>query len=162
MDAQWRSARTQPSIQRIDSTRRLAGSFELAMAMAALLVLTGCGSKSDRLQVSGEVSLDGTPVMKGSINLTLLGGKKLASSGAKIRDGKFLIPQEKGLLPGTYNVVISAPDMAAVRDSARGPGAAFAPELIPPEYNTNSEKTIDVTADGENHFVFDIVNDKAR
>lgn len=121
-------------------------------AVMLFLVLSGvmgCGPKSDLLGVTGEVSLDGTPVKNGSIQLTSLGAAKLSATGALIQDGKYEIPQAKGLPPGKYQIMISSGD-----DNAQAGGPAR--ELIPPEFNANSQKTVDVTVDGENHFVFDI------
>ena len=149
------------------SPRLVDGSFALAIVAATILVATGlgatgCDSPTGRMEVSGEVSFNGTELKSGSIRLTLMGDEKLFSSGAMIRDGKYLIPREKGLWPGKYHVVISAADEDApevrVRDSSGRLGPPVAPELIPPEYNINSQKTIEVTSDGENHFVFDIMN----
>jgi hypothetical protein len=128
-----------------------------------LVVLGGCGPKSDRLAVSGKVTLNGAPLDIGSIRFTSVSGQKLFSSGAVIDSGEFHIPQEKGLPPGKYQLEISAPDTNAPPVVYRGaPGEPrlppTAPERIPPEYNTSSKHTIEVTADGDNQFVFDIVN----
>jgi hypothetical protein len=78
-----------------------------------------------------------------------------------IQNGQFDVPQEKGLPPGTYVVEISAPDTKGplvVHKSAPGEPALppTARERIPPEYNSKSKQTIEVTADGDNHFDFDI------
>ena len=42
------------------------------------------------------------------------------------------------------------------RSSRRACLASHMPERIPPEFNVNSKKTVDVIADSENHFVFEI------
>jgi len=167
MNAQRLLASLPPRIPQIPSPRLADGSFGLAIVAATILVATGlgatgCDSPTGRMEVSGEVSFNGTELKSGSIRLTLMGDEKLFSSGAMIRDGKYLIPREKGLWPGKYYVVISAPDEDApeirVRDISGRLGPPAAPELIPSEYNTHSQKTIEVTSDGENHFVFDIMN----
>lgn len=118
----------------------------------ALLLFAGCGPQSNLLGVSGQVILRGVPVKTGSIQLTSLGEGKIFASGAEIKDGEFDIPAAKGLPPGEYLIVISAADPTAPR---MPDGAAR--ELIPAEYNAESQKTVDLTVDGENHFVFDIV-----
>ena len=127
-----------------------------------LLALLGCGPRSDRLAISGSVKLDGTPLDGGSIRFTSLSAEKKLASGAMVQNGEYNIPQEKGLTPGTYHVEISAPDNAAppimVRATPGGPGIPTQPERIPPEYNVDSKQTIEVTADGDNHFDFDIVS----
>jgi hypothetical protein len=139
------------------ATLRLAAA---SLILTGLTVLTGCGPRSDRLEVTGTVTLDGAPV-DGSIRLTSTGSEKLYASGAVIENGQFTVPQEKGLPPGTYVVEISSPDASAPPVRARtAPGEpampALAPERIPPEYSTEGKHTIDVTADGDNHFTFDI------
>jgi hypothetical protein len=130
-----------------------------------LLVAAGCGPKSDRLQVSGTVSLDGSPLDGGSIRFTST-GEKLASSGAMVKVGEYLIPQEKGLPPGNYQVQITAADEAAapiiIRTGPGDPGTPTQPERIPAEYNSASKHTVDVTVEGDNHFVFDIVRKQAK
>jgi hypothetical protein len=117
--------------------------------------------------VNGEVTLDGAPLDQGAIRLTSTGSEKLFASGAVVRDGKFHVPQEKGLPPGTYRVEISSPDTAAppvVYKSAPGEPTLppTAPERIPPEYNSKSKQTIEVTTAGDNNFKFDIVRHGAR
>jgi hypothetical protein len=104
--------------------------------------------------------LDGAP-LDGTIRFTSTGDGKLIASGATIESGQFVIPQEKGLPPGKYVVEISSPDTAAPPVRARSaPGEPAlpptAPERVPAEYNTEGKHTIDVTADGDNHFTFDI------
>ncbi len=131
----------------------------LAMAVAALAAISGCGAKSDRFEVSGTVTLDGQPLDDAAIRLTSLGVDK-ASAGAVIQGGEFRIPQDKGLRAGDYQVEINAPDNEGPPVMSPGPGGGIptARERVPAEYNVNSEKTITVTADGDNHCVFDIVS----
>jgi hypothetical protein len=163
-----------PMSERAQSTGSLTARLDrvvgrrLKYALAIVfVVLAGCGPKSDRLAVSGKVTLNSAPLDSGSIRFTSVAGQKLFSSGAVIGDGEFHIPQEKGLPPGTYQLEISAPDTNAPPVVYRGaPGEPrlppTAPERIPPEYNTNSKHTIEVAADGDNHFVFDIVSKRVE
>jgi hypothetical protein len=138
-----------------------------AILAVVIVLLAGCGRRSDRLAVSGEVTLDGAPLDQGSIRLTSTGSGKLFASGAMIRDGKFHVPQDKGLPAGTFRVEISSPDTTAppvVYKVAPGEPALppTAPERIPPDYNSNSKQTIELTTDGDNHFKFDIVRHRAQ
>jgi hypothetical protein len=135
--------------------------------MALLLALTllptaGCGPRSDRLAVSGNVTLDGAPLDSGSIRLTSIGGEKLVSSGAMIQNGAYQIPQEKGLVAGTYHVELSSPDKqapAAMDDGTPdGRGIPIAPNRIPAAYNVDSKQTIEVTPDGDNQFDFNVIS----
>lgn len=143
--------------------RRLLGS-----ACVLLLVFTiGCGPRSNRLAVDGEVNLDGTPLDDGSIRLTTSGTGKLYATGAMIHGGKFHIPQESGLPPGTYRVEISAPNTKVPPIAQKvAPGEPAlpptAPERIPAEYNSASKHTVEVSADGDNEFKFDIASRPGR
>jgi hypothetical protein len=135
------------------------GSFVLVLL--ALVAQAGCGPQSDRLAVSGNVTLDGVALDSGSIRFTSLGGQ-LISSGAMIRGGAFNIPQEKGLLPGKYHLEINSPDEKAApiiyRSEPGAPGIPTQPERIPAEYNVSSKQTVDVSTASDNHFKFEIVS----
>ena len=135
-------------------------------ALITCLLLLGCGRGSDRLAISGNVTLDGSPLDGGAIRLTSLPGEKQFATGAEIKNGEFDIPRSKGLPPGTYHLEISAPDNSAAPVMSRGApgerGIPTQPERIPPEYNIESKKTLEITADGDNHFVFEIVSRSAK
>lgn len=121
--------------------------------LVAVIGMVGCGPKSNLLGVAGEVTLDGTPVKSGSIEFTSVGSEKLFASGAPIRDGRYEIPQAKGLPPGKYLVVLSAPQASST------PGGAGM-EMMPLEYNAMSKVTVDLSPDSDNHFPFDVVTKK--
>lgn len=139
----------------------------LALLWAALIGLAGCGPATDRLPLSGTVTLDGSPLDEGSIRLeSRVGGKILVAVGS-IKSGEFDIPREKGLPPGVYHVEISSPDTKAPLVAQRGVagergGPPTAPERIPAEYNVESKHTIEVTPNGENHFDFTILSRPSR
>lgn len=141
----------------------LAGVLLVAVGLG---LLTGCGPRSDRLAISGKVTLDGVPLDSGSIRFTSAAGQRLLASGALIRDGQYNVPEEKGLRPGTYLVRITSPDLDAppvmMPKTPSGPSFPVPPERIPPEYNVDSQQTIEVTIDGDNHFEFDIKSQSAR
>lgn len=135
---------------------RLSWPWYVALLLA--IALSGCG-KSDplgRQAVSGVVTLDGQPLEQGAITF-LPQEKKATSGGAVITNGKYAVPREQGLAPGKYKITITASKGGAV-SSGEAPGMPVAAvELIPAEYNTKSDKTVDVTAQGPNAFNFDIV-----
>jgi hypothetical protein len=137
----------------------------LLVAMG-LLASLGCRPRSDRLPISGNVTLNGTPLDSGSVRFSSTGGEKIFATGAMIQNGGYHIPQEKGLPPGTYHLEINSPDAKAplvAAPAAPGePTIRTAPERIPSEYNVNSKKTIEVTADGKNNFDFEIVSRTAK
>ncbi len=126
----------------------------------AAILLTGCGPDTGLLGISGEVSLDGVPIERGTIRLSSTEGVKQSATGAMIKDGKYAIPREKGLLPGTYHISITAVDDDAPRiilkDASGKPAGSVAKELIPAKYNVKSEETVELTPEGDNHFVFEI------
>jgi hypothetical protein len=133
--------------------------LQITLLVVGTCISIGCGPHTDRLAVSGKVTLNGEPLDGGSIQFTSLGEKKM-NGGAMINGGQYNIPQEKGLLPGTYHLEIYAPDNAAkpilYRSSPDSPGVMTQPERVPPEYNISSKKTIEVKPGGDNRFDFDI------
>jgi hypothetical protein len=138
----------------------------IALVMSMLVLCAGCGPRSDRLELSGAVTLDGAPLDGGSIQFSSLEGEKLIGTGAMISGGEYFVTQEKGLPPGTYRVEISAPDTSVPPVRLRTPsgelGIPTAPERIPAEYNVNSNQTIQVDDDSDNHFEFDIMSKPSR
>ena len=133
----------------------------LAGLLAAFPSLSGCGNQSgpDRQPVSGSVTFEGGPLDQGTIQFTPTGTSGIGS-GAAISDGRYTIPQDKGLPPGQYRVMIfsakldaDASEMAVVGP----PGSAeLMPERIPPEYNALSEITVEVRSGEDNQFDFTI------
>jgi len=73
-----------------------------------------------------------------------------------IEDGKFTIPAQKGLPPGEYIVRISASNPDAEQVRLPGESNQIAAELIPPEFNVDSDVKFTVTLDGDNVFTLDI------
>jgi hypothetical protein len=128
----------------------------------ALIATLGCGPTTDRLPITGKVSLDGVPLDSGSIRFTSRPGEKLQAAGAMIHNGAYEVPAEKGLLPGVYIVQISSPDTKAppimVGGENGSPRFPVAPERIPPEYSETGEKTIELSRDGESEFNFDVAS----
>lgn len=133
-----------------------------AWSLVGLAVCLGCGPKTDRLPISGKVTLDGVPLDSGSIRFNSQPGEKLQSAGAMISAGSFVIPAEKGLLPGVYIVQISSPDNDAppimIGGENGSPRFPVAPERIPPEYSEGSDKTVELTRDGGGEFNFDLTS----
>jgi hypothetical protein len=148
----------------ISSSPIMSTSILRLALLAASLVLAGCGPHTDRQPVKGKITLDGAPIDGGVIRFSSIGEMKI-SSGAAVNGGLYSIPAEKGLPPGTYRIAISAPDMSGKMISARTPDgkpAGMAPaERVPDEYNSDSKRTVEVVAAGDNHFDFDIVTKAA-
>ena len=119
----------------------------------------GCGQpKTDRLPVSGEVTLDAQPLDDASIQFSSVPGATASASGAVIVDGKYDIPAEHGLLPGTYDVRIFAP-LPLKPDPNAPPGLySFLPpeERVPAKYNIHTELKAEVARDSDNRFNFEL------
>lgn len=67
----------------------------------------GCGN-SGRAAVKGQITVDGAPLPDGSIDFIPVEKGAAATAGAKITQGAYAIPAERGLLPGEYQVQIRA------------------------------------------------------
>jgi hypothetical protein len=116
----------------------------VAFAVLAVVWFAGCDSAPKRYKVSGTVKYKGEPIKYGSIQFR---GDK-ASSGGPITDGKYEIPAEAGLFPGSYRVSINYPDPKTPQPKAgEAPGVAITPkEMLPKEYNDDSKLTADIKA----------------
>ena len=125
---------------------------------ALFVIVAGCSSGGDAEPVTGTVTFDGAPLADGRITFEPA-GQQGSGGGAVIADGSYSVPGgDVGLLPGSYRVSISAVGGGSSADDAPGAGgpAAMGSELIPAKYNTDSELTAEVTADGDNTFDFDL------
>lgn len=124
--------------------------------LSILASCQGCwGSTTNQEPVTGTVTLDAQPLTRGTITFAPIA--KGRSAGATIEDGEFSIARQDGPEPGTYQVSISARVPTGRKlENPSNPGE-FAEELqqiLPPRYNSRSELTAEVRADGENHFEF--------
>jgi hypothetical protein len=134
--------------------------------MAVFLLLAGgCGdSTGGRQEISGTVTLKGQPLDEGFIQFLPLDNAspdQLATrSGAMIQNGKYLIPKEKGLVPGKYRVVISSGEKKGPISDAEaggpGPKSIFSKERIPADYNLKTKQVVEVKEGGPNQFDYAI------
>lgn len=134
--------------------------FLLVVPLLTLSVcVVGCGPENElgRLPFSGTVTLDGKPLKSGSISLEPT-GEEGTRGGATITDGQFAVEEMNGLPPGEYLVRINAASGADAPPEDQPPGESnvIQKELIPANYNTNSEETITISEGKENIFKFDI------
>jgi hypothetical protein len=139
---------------------RCPASCKSGLAIA-LILLSGCGGADPlgRQAISGTVTLNGQPVDNGAIAFEPLDLQKGVGSGANIVGGKYSIPQQQGLTPGKYLVRISSADRSQAEPVEEMPGEApkmMAKERIPAHWNLKSEQQIEVTADGDHVYDFDI------
>lgn len=132
----------------------------LALVGVCLLGASGCAKKNTtgRQRVSGKVTLQSAPLDSGSIQFMPAEPGGQFGGGGVIANGEYAIPEAQGLPVGRYKVLISSgqPDAEVQEGELPGESGPPAEDRIPPEYNVNSEKFVDVSTDKENVFNFDI------
>lgn len=123
-----------------------------------LLLLTGgCGSGTDKLEVSGTVTFKNKPLDQGVIQFEPLDPTLGTGSGDIIKDGKYRIPREKGLKAGKYLVRISSGEPGSqAAPPVPGESGPPAKERIPPEYNRQSKQKVEVGVGKPNVIDFNI------
>jgi hypothetical protein len=137
------------------SHRTRTGLVAVALLLAAHVA--GCDS-SNRVAVSGTVTLNGQPLTNATIQFFRV-GETAPAGGAVVTDGKYELPAHPGLPPGTYKVSISSPigngggSFTAAQGAASTPATGFK-DRVPAKYNTDTELRADVTAAGPNKFDF--------
>jgi hypothetical protein len=137
--------------------------------VALLLTAVGCERRDryGREALAGTVTFGGQPVDEGSIQFWPTEPGAPWRSGAMIVDGKYQVPREQGLPPGTYRVVISSPGPDSTGppltpeqlwkySRERRLTSGLAQERIPAAYNSASRVDIEVRAGEENLFDFAI------
>jgi hypothetical protein len=117
----------------------------LLLVLAALYGVAGCSDGPPYGDVTGEVTLDDTPLREGVVRFVPVAGNTPTAS-ALIENGQF-----SGRVPvGDHRVEISSPKLPkginTSREMKRGTvdeGVAL-DDLIPERYNTKSELTVTV------------------
>ncbi len=88
-----------------------------------LLLFAGCAEKDDgRYDLSGVVTIDGKPIPVGEISFEPDGksGNKGPASFVPIKDGKYTVKGESGVIGGKYTVTIIGFDGVAVGEASDG------------------------------------------
>jgi len=140
-----------------DLTARRTGRVGAGALLAAGCLLAGACEDADplgRREVSGTVRLDGELLESGVIHFEPQAGGGQAT-GTVIRDGRFELPAEHGLPPGTYTVSISSPEPTG-QEPSMDEYVPAPPERIPKQYNVKTTLTAEVTPAGANRFEFDL------
>jgi hypothetical protein len=120
----------------------------LAATLVAISAL-GCGANDGKSDVSGLVTVDGTPVSGGSISFTPVGGRG-PSAGGVISEGRY----QTRVVPGPVKVAISVQKVVGERKLYRAPNSPVQQvieESLPPRYNEATELQIDVREDSSEH-----------
>jgi hypothetical protein len=129
----------------------------LVLASTSLL-LSGCGGNG-RQKVVGTVTVDAAPLENGTINFRPAPGSKANSSGAGIRDGRFEVPAEKGLMPGEYQVTIQG--FHKTGRMVRDPQMGQIEEIVPMQFNESGARTVTIVQ-GKNDLEFTLTQRKGK
>jgi hypothetical protein len=160
---------SEPNLSReIDSretSMHLRRMFRIALVLGGILTVAGCGSENPlgRKAVSGNVTLDGGALDQVNIEFhpTFEGG---VQSGGRIVSGSYSIPAREGVTLGKYRVSISDFVPTPPLPPGHMPGDPLSPSpkpKVPPEWNSKSQRTVEVKKDGPFKFDFDILTKKS-
>jgi hypothetical protein len=135
------------------------------LVLAAISV--GCRARSDLAAIKGRVRFkSGEAIKRGTIEYATTNPAAANQSGARIVDGAYEIPQEKGLRAGKYIVRIYAPaSMLSPQGAAGAPGMRptggvqgpkLPEERVSAEFNSQSKLLVDVTDEAVQTFDFEV------
>src|SRR5262245_31600177 len=110
----------------------------VACVMGLGLAIAGCGTKTNKLEVTGKVTFDDKDVPDGEIKF-IPENKDLAAEGGKIKDGKYAVKVNSG----KYRVEIRATREVPGKKDPMGTGPLI-DEYIPERYNAKSDLSADV------------------
>lgn len=144
----------------------------------SLLLLSGCGSKTDRRALHGRVQIDGEAIAQGSISFLPAKGSSGPAANTAVVDGEYGFTDETGPYSGPHRVLIDvdpqprpdeaeeegpAEDVKAIDVNAARAGAARSrPPRLRGEPTTKGstkrhwELEYTVPEDGENRKDFDL------
>src|SRR5436309_3067982 len=130
------------------------------VVVVGMLTPAGCGGPGDELPrqaVSGSVTLKGQPLPQGTIQFLPTTDKQPTAGAVEIKDGKYSLPREQGLVPGSYKVMISSvKDPGAQQGPDDLPGKPGPPskDLIAAKYNVKTNLTAEVKEGAANTLAF--------
>jgi hypothetical protein len=130
----------------------------VVVLISSLGLVAGCGGDPlGRQAVSGTIEFKGQPLDQGRIHFAPT-EKGPTESGATIENGRYEIPRDSGLVPGTYKVTVWSYDQKGPKvqadDMPGDPGNTQFKERIPAKFNTKTTLTAEVKKDGPNVFDF--------
>lgn len=137
-----------------------------ALVLLTTLAVGGCGSDPSvpadpytRVPISGTVTLNGTPLAEGMIQLDPAAETKGPTVSGDISQGKFTIGQPQGPVAGKYKVKVSGIPPAKVNENEQPGGTPKrAPDPVPAKYNTASTLETDIPAGGASNLDFPLKN----
>jgi len=147
-------------MQTIRKHRLILGTVAAVTCYTA--VLTGCDGRVSKVAVSGSVTYDGEPIADGQVAFEPRGEGRMEFG--IITDGKYSIPQEFGLVPGTYLIRITGNrptgqmaklDSFVTDDRSR----EIFEQFLPAKYNAASQLEVEIPA--ESHVTQDFQLEKS-
>jgi hypothetical protein len=114
----------------------------VCVVLAASCIGCGRGDGVDRVMLSGTVTYDGQAVEVGQIRFIPQPGTEAPLTVEKINDGRYETETTGGVPVGTHRVEITGYDRENYENTPVGPGAAPPEQLLPPQYNRESDLTI--------------------
>lgn len=136
--------------------RLVCRSAAAAVGLATMLGGVGCGGP-DKRAVSGSVTLEGKPLDEAVIMFVPI-DIQAGKTGAAIKQGRYEVPRDVGLLPGRYRVEIAddPPIDHAHRNPTSKPLASR--RRLPVHYSVASPLAIDVAPGGPTEFDFPLTS----
>lgn len=133
-------------------------------AIVALLVggAVGCGGGPERLGVAGQVTLDGQPLPDGEIVFRPTAATEGPSVAGSIENGAYDIPDERGPVPGSYAVTITAERKTGRKIKADILGNATTDQYeqyLPERYNDKTELSAEI-AESRDDLDFELTSKK--
>lgn len=156
-------------VQKMKNTLLLAHALKSsrALLLAAVTILVGCGQElpdyhQDLVSVSGNVTFDNNPVEGAIVTFVAKSGPSRTSSATTNAQGEYSMatpPAGDGVLPGSYDVVISKlvmPDGSPIPPDT-APMDVGAEELLPHRYSSFASPSLNAEVSGEGgSFTFEL------
>ncbi len=117
-----------------------------------MLLVAGCESSPRRYPIQGTITYQNAPLDEGTITFSPVDNAKAPTGVASIAEGKYALPADKGLVPGSYRVSIVVPTVKGSKPAADEPPGA-------PRRNkelVTEDRKIEVTPAGPHEFNFDL------
>lgn len=131
----------------------------IVLALCGITACLGCSSDEGLQSLSGSIEFKGKSLPEGQIqfeSVDQLG--KPYFTGAMIQNGEYFVPKKFGLPAGSYRARINAASEAFYIPGPPGTTEKVlaTKEMIPAEYNADSEQVVEVKVGNENVFDFNI------
>jgi hypothetical protein len=138
----------------------------LIFTLLLLPIIIGCSNNNPqgRVPVRGEVTFDGKPLEQGDILFSSVEGTTpMVATGSPIKNGKFSLSAEQGLIPNqTYLVQFrSVEEIPGTRKETNnllknGADRVKFRSILPSRYGVKSKETVTATEKSPNVFQFDL------